>query len=694
MKSYYVKMASALMVALTLVGCQEECSEVQNDESNYFAFVEAFENNTRTSLGYEGSVIWSNEDRIAVFEGEGEGKAYQIMDSYYGKNYGEFSLVEGLVTEGMSEVIESTIAVYPFNETLAVTSALENQYEITGIVFPSEQKYVSGSFSDEAFPMVALCQEGNKRISFKNIGGVLRVNLVGDYAVSKITLTGNSDELISGSAHVTLKSDGSPSVEMSQDALESVTLLCDPAVQLSPNESTSFYISIPPTVFENGFTVDIVDEENKYVVKKTTRTHYVNRTTILSMNDFSANPETPVCETGDVISVHTTSATITSTFNNIPTGAECGIKVLNNKVEKVFYANGQNGYEEITLFDLEPGTKYSYYCYVTYDGQTIVGETQVFKTEPMDVIGVWTCVQTNGNGNIIDIYTVSLNEDGIASLNKSHGYEKNGEWECVGRKLNISFWKSGAYTYSYLYFNVEITDPDNPIYGAGKEAHGVDNSNTGASNSSSSNVAMTRNMDRCITGEAVNITETSATIRCYFDNIPEGGVCALKIKDPDGNISTKISNSGDQDILLYELEPGTTYSYWAYAEFNGNIIIGEVLSFRTEEMNVVGTWNCTETGDNGTNRSYSITLLEDGSATITIGNYNDFDVTSWSCDGREINVNFTRYTTASESYLRFNVSIADPDNPTLGTGLAKYGIYNWNTGGGGVSTYNVELVKQ
>ena len=93
-------------------------------------------------------------------------------------------------------------------------------------------------------------------------------------------------------------------------------------------------ITAPPTVFENGFTVDIVDEENKYVVKKTTRTHYVNRTTILSMNDFSANPETPVCETGDVISVHTTSATITSTFNNIPTGAECGIKVLNNMPDK------------------------------------------------------------------------------------------------------------------------------------------------------------------------------------------------------------------------------------------------------------------------------------------------------------------------------------------------------------------------
>lgn len=145
---------------------------------------------------------------------------------------------------------KGTIAVYPFNEDLTVTSGDNGNYIIEGISFPSEQKYIAGSFSDEAFPMTAICEQGNKSLSFKNIGGVLKLSLTGSYSVSQITLTGNSDEPLSGSATVTIGPDGIPSVTMSAEASTSVSLICDPAVQFDPDTATDFYISIPPTDFE------------------------------------------------------------------------------------------------------------------------------------------------------------------------------------------------------------------------------------------------------------------------------------------------------------------------------------------------------------------------------------------------------------------------------------------------------------
>lgn len=276
-------MAATCTAAFVLASCQEESFEGRPDPDNYYASVETFGTDTRTALGEGQSVIWSLEDRIAIFEGTGAGQAYQVLDSYVGKSSGEFAEVEGLVTEGIGASLEGTIAVYPFNEDLSVTSGANGDYIIEGISFPSEQKYIAGSFSDEAFPMTAICENGSRKLSFKNIGGVLKLSLTGNNSVSQITLTGNSGEPLSGSATVTLGSDGIPSVTMSDDASTSVTLVCDPAVQLDPETATDLYISIPPTEFEAGFKVTILDEDGKEHGLATHKTNSVERSSILAM---------------------------------------------------------------------------------------------------------------------------------------------------------------------------------------------------------------------------------------------------------------------------------------------------------------------------------------------------------------------------------------------------------------------------
>lgn len=276
-------LAAACTAAFVLASCQEESFEGRPDTDNYYASVETFGSDTRTALGEGRSVVWSEKDRIAIFEGSGSGHAYQVLDSHVGKSSAEFSPVEGLMTGGTAEALDGSVAVYPFDESITVAADAEGTYTICGIGFPSEQIYAAGSFADEAFPMAGLSASGSRNLSFRNIGGVLKLSLTGDYSVSRITLTGNSGEPLSGSATVTLGPDGIPSVTMSDDASTSVSLLCDPAVQLDPEKATDFYISIPPTDFKAGFKVTILDREGKEHGLATHKNNPVKRSTILAM---------------------------------------------------------------------------------------------------------------------------------------------------------------------------------------------------------------------------------------------------------------------------------------------------------------------------------------------------------------------------------------------------------------------------
>ena len=173
------KVLAVCTAALILASCQESF-EGRTDQDNYYASVETFGTGTRTTLEEDRSVVWSSGDRIAIFEGSDKGNAYQVLNASVGSSSGEFSLMENLSTEGSGAAIEGIVAVYPFSEDLSIEPDGDKGFIIKGVSFPAEQTYTSGSFADGAFPMAAICEQGHKNLSFKNIGGVLRLSLKGD----------------------------------------------------------------------------------------------------------------------------------------------------------------------------------------------------------------------------------------------------------------------------------------------------------------------------------------------------------------------------------------------------------------------------------------------------------------------------------------------------------------------------------
>ena len=294
MKTLRNLIAAASAAVFVLAGCQEEIFNQPVESDNYYASAEAFTADTRTALGQGRSVVWSAGDQVAIFEGTSAGKAYQVTEASVGSGTGEFTLVKNLCTDATAEIPENTIAIYPFSKSLTVEPASNsyfyvNAYNINGITFPSRQTYTPGSFSDEAFPMIAVTQKGGRELAFKNIGGVIKLSLTGSCAVSEITIEGHNNEYLSGPIEISLTppdnkfNTGANIYIVPNRTSKSVTLVCDPAVQLDSEKATDFFISIPPTEFKSGFTATITDSEGNKSTKSTNKANEVRRSTILAM---------------------------------------------------------------------------------------------------------------------------------------------------------------------------------------------------------------------------------------------------------------------------------------------------------------------------------------------------------------------------------------------------------------------------
>ena len=182
-----------------------------------------------------------------------------------------------------------------------------------------------------------------------------------------------------------------------------------------------------------------------------------------------------------------------------------------------------------------------------------------------------------------------------------------------------------------------------------------------------------------VTGEALEITSTSASIECTYSNVPDGGTCGVEYSH-DGNWvrqTTSIKN-GMASINIGNLTPSATYTYQAYIEAYGNTYYGEERTFTTGVPDISGTWKCVEeynyrpfpNADWETKtREYTVILNQDGSMQVTGLGY-DYIASSWSLssDG-----NFSARvdiiaTQTQNTYETFAGTVDNLANPTVITG--------------------------
>ena len=303
----------SVLAALVLCGCQKEelTIEKTTEQKTFTAEIESEIDDaaaTKTSLGDQGNVLWNTGDQVSIFAGTTVNAQYQVSDDSNGQTRATLNQVSGSESETGTE-ISANVAYYPYsNVTLATT---ETGYTISGITLPATQTYAQASFASGAFPMAAVtASKDDNSLKFKNILGGLKLQLTGTAKIRSISVSGNNNEILCGSASVTVSSsDGVPAITLTDAAATTVTLDCGTeGVQLNETTATPFIIALPPMTFSKGFTATVTDTEGKLTTITTAKSKTITRSQLLKMAAKELNPFT-------LTSVGSTSVSIVKSGN-------------------------------------------------------------------------------------------------------------------------------------------------------------------------------------------------------------------------------------------------------------------------------------------------------------------------------------------------------------------------------------------
>ena len=284
-------LSACLAAALSCTEFQEETLEsadVDIVEMTFTANIcDESDSETKTILdGQLGDdlrkVLWTPEDAIAV------------VDSL---TFGVHKLVntndlnsESTTFKGGVPLADRYLAFYPYSESISLMA-----YSFV-FTIPETQKYFPGSFATNSAPMVANAKLGEP-LEFKNICGLLALNLTGSESIQSITFSGTDENgvsmYVSGNflVHMGYQSDLSlePAANYTANnwkSSKSVTLVCDEPVQLSESEATPFYFVLPPATYEK-FTIVITTEDGKIMMKNGTKPLTIKRSDVQPTADLA-----------------------------------------------------------------------------------------------------------------------------------------------------------------------------------------------------------------------------------------------------------------------------------------------------------------------------------------------------------------------------------------------------------------------
>ena len=277
--------ATALVVSCSV---QEKDFQTpgQENERFYATIEQPGEEGTRVYATEDLLLRWTADDRVSIFNKSTYNQQYKFTGET-GDNAGGFRKVasDEFVT---GNSISDVVSVYPYQEGTKISES-----EVITVTLPAEQHYAEKTFGLGANTMVSVTEDNF--LQYKNVGGYLLLKLYGeDVSISSITLKGNKGEKLAGKATVTMPVGGEPSVTMSGDAATEITLTCDTPVQLgsTAEESTQFWLVVPPLTFERGFTVTVTGSGGIFE-KSTSKTVTLERNNLFKMSPLKVELSQP-----------------------------------------------------------------------------------------------------------------------------------------------------------------------------------------------------------------------------------------------------------------------------------------------------------------------------------------------------------------------------------------------------------------
>ena len=271
---------------MTIVACSVEVDTEVTGFDNVHATIEGFGTTSKVYADQNLKLLWNAGDEITVFNKSTYNSRFQFAGQD-GDNAGDFNDItaSGLHT---GNALDWVYAVYPYS----AENKIDNAGSAITLTIPEMQHYRENSFGLGSNTMVAVSDDNY--LAFKNTCGYLAIRLYGEgVSVSRITITGNNGEKLSGKALATVGLNAVPVLQMDESASDNVTLVCDDPVVLTADSSNStlFWFVLPPVTFSSGFTVSVLDSQGGLFEKRTTKSLTLNRNTLERMAPLEVVPD-------------------------------------------------------------------------------------------------------------------------------------------------------------------------------------------------------------------------------------------------------------------------------------------------------------------------------------------------------------------------------------------------------------------
>lgn len=274
------KLFYSLFIAAAMVACGDDDGEV-------VVVVEQSTDIAASSFTLESpegtTFAWTEGSRLSLFRSNtNERFAYDAAGDVFKK---EDKLK-------MGEPFENAYGVYPYKGTNRVSNG-DIKTEV-----PSAQTYSADGVNFEDAPMVGMsATASDPTMELKNLCGVAVVKLYGTAIVKSVAITGNNGEVLAGTAMAEIGEDGNPTFDIVALQNNTVTLTAEEPVALGATveEATPFYLLVPPTTFENGFIVTVVDSYGN-VRKKNFKVDEANPAASIARNEVVTIAEYELAE--------------------------------------------------------------------------------------------------------------------------------------------------------------------------------------------------------------------------------------------------------------------------------------------------------------------------------------------------------------------------------------------------------------
>lgn len=281
-----VFLASAILLLVT--ACFQDHDEFDNSIEDAPVFIAVTEGpEVRVFADDNLHVLWNTNDRISVFNRTTVNQEYRFVGEE-GQNTGTFDLVSAQESGGGSNSLDLVYAVYPFSESTVISNSGTIE-----VVLPAKQAYRKNSFGLGANTMIAASRDNE--LIFKNLCGYLLVSLYGeDVNVKSVSIKGNSNEPIAGPASVVARVNLSPILQFDESMSNNeISMSFDTPVTLGVSEksATEFWFVIPPTSFEHGITLTVIDDKDRVFVKNAISPLEIKRNTLVRTTGLLVVPE-------------------------------------------------------------------------------------------------------------------------------------------------------------------------------------------------------------------------------------------------------------------------------------------------------------------------------------------------------------------------------------------------------------------